>query len=99
MVDVGFSKSLEDCPQTHAQKKCLYFKVRTSNALSSALSAEIEDEIEMKYGLLERANLLWKMLEQMYGSINSKRSSSSAPENILSSSTHFNQDQEEQSSV
>jgi hypothetical protein len=99
MVDVVLSQALEDCPQTQAQKKFLYLEVRTSNALSSALSAEIEDEIEMKYGLLERANLLWKMLEQMYGSINSKRSSSSAPENILSSSTHFNQDQEEQSSV
>jgi hypothetical protein len=35
----------------------------------------------------------------MYDSSNSKRSSSSEPENISSSSTHFNQDQEEQSSV
>jgi hypothetical protein len=63
------------------------------------LSAEIKDEIEMEYGCLERANLLWKVLEQMYGSSNSKRSSSSASENISSSSTHCDQDQEEQSSV
>jgi hypothetical protein len=39
------------------------------------------------------------VLEQMYGSSNSKRSSSGAPENISSSSTHCDQDQEEQSSV
>jgi hypothetical protein len=35
----------------------------------------------------------------MYSSSNSKRSSSSALENISSSSTHFDQDQEGQSSV
>jgi hypothetical protein len=39
------------------------------------------------------------VLEQMYGSSNSKKSSSSAPENISSSFTHFDQDQDEQSSV
>jgi hypothetical protein len=39
------------------------------------------------------------VLEQMYGLSNSKKSSSSAPENISSLSTHFDQDQEEQSSV
>jgi hypothetical protein len=69
-----------------------------SNALSSALSAEIKHEIEMEYGWLERANLLWKVLEQMYGSNNSKKSSPSAPENISSSSTLFDQSQEGQSS-
>jgi hypothetical protein len=53
----------------------------------------------MEYGWSERANLLWKVLEQMYDSSNSKKSSSSAPENISSSFTHFDQDQEEQSSV
>jgi hypothetical protein len=63
------------------------------------LSAKIIDEIEMEYGLLERANVLWNVLEQMYGSSNSKRSSSTTPENISSSSTHFDQDQEDQSSV
>jgi hypothetical protein len=63
------------------------------------LSAEIKDEIKMLYGWPERANLLWKVLEQMYGSSNSKKSSSSALENISSSSTHFDRDQEEQSSV
>jgi hypothetical protein len=88
---------LKDCSQTQAHKKCLYLEAHASNALSSALSAEIKDEIEIEYGLLKIANLLWKVLEQIYGSSNSKRSSSSDPENILSSSTHF--DQEEQSSV
>jgi hypothetical protein len=63
------------------------------------LSAEIKDEIEIECDLLERANLLWKVLEKMYVSSNSKKSSSSAPENISSSSTHFDQDQEVQSSV
>jgi hypothetical protein len=102
MVDICHSHTLEDCPQTQGQKKCLYLKAHTSNALSSALSAEIKDEIKMEYGWLERANLLWKVLEQMYGSSNSKRLSSSAPENISSSSsssTHCDQDQEQQLSV
>jgi hypothetical protein len=67
--------------------------------LSSGLSAEIKDEIEMDYGWLERANLLWKVPEQMYGSSSRKRSLSCAPKNISSSSTHCDQDQEEQSSV
>jgi hypothetical protein len=26
IVDVGLSHALEDCPQTQAQKKCLYFE-------------------------------------------------------------------------
>jgi hypothetical protein len=52
----------------------------------------------MECGWLERANLLWKVLEQMYGSSNSNKSSSSAPENISSSSTLFDQSQEGQSS-
>jgi hypothetical protein len=99
MVDVGLSHALEDCPQIQAQKKCLYLKVHTSNGLSSVLSAKIKDEIEMEYGCPERANLLWKVLEQMYGSSNRKKSSSSAPGNISSSSIYFDQDQEEQSSV
>jgi hypothetical protein len=34
------------------------------------LSAEIKDKIEMEYGLLERANLPWKVFEQMFGSSN-----------------------------
>jgi hypothetical protein len=63
MVDVDISHALEDCPQTQAQKKCLYLKVHTSNSLSSALSAKIKNEVEMKYGWPERANLLWKVLE------------------------------------
>jgi hypothetical protein len=62
------------------------------------LSAEIKDEIEMEYDWLERVNLLWKVLEQMYGSSNSKKSSSSAPENISSLSVLFDRSQEGQSS-
>jgi hypothetical protein len=63
------------------------------------LSAEIKDEIKIEYGLLERTNLLWKTLEQMYGSSNDKRLSSNIIENISSSSIHTDQDLEEQSSV
>jgi hypothetical protein len=53
IVDVGFSPALEDCPQTQMQEKCLYLKAHASNALSSALSAEIEDMIEMEYVCLK----------------------------------------------
>jgi hypothetical protein len=50
----------------------------------------------MEYGLLECANLLWKTLEQMYGSTNDKRlSSTNVPENISSSHMSIDQDQEE----
>jgi hypothetical protein len=64
------------------------------------LSAEIKDEIKMEYGLLERANLLSKALEEIFSSSNDKRSSStSIPENISSSYIHINQDQEEKSSI
>jgi hypothetical protein len=97
MVDICLSHTLKDCPQTQGKKKCLYLKTHASNALSSALSAEIKDEIKMEYGWLERANLLWKVLEQMYVSSNSKKSSSSAPKNISSPSTLFDQSQEGQS--
>jgi hypothetical protein len=100
MIDVGLSDALEDCSQTQAQKKFLYLKSHASNALSSALSEEIKDEIEMEYDLLERANLLWKVLEHMFGSSDDKRSSSTKLlENVSSSSIHIDQDQEEQSSV
>jgi hypothetical protein len=58
MIDVDISHVLEDCPQTQAQKKYLYLKAHASNALSSALSAEIKDEIKMEFGWSERANLL-----------------------------------------
>jgi hypothetical protein len=99
MVDVGISHALEDCPQTQAQKKCLYLETHISNGLSSALCAEIKNEVEMEYGWTKRAKLLWKVLEQMYGSSNSKKSLSSALENISSSSsTLFDQSQEGQSS-
>jgi hypothetical protein len=97
MVDICLRHTLEDCPQTQGQK-CLYLKVYAYNVLSSALSAEIKDKIKMEYGLLERANLLWKTLEQMYDSSNRKKSSPSALENISSSSTLFDQSQEGQSS-
>jgi hypothetical protein len=73
MVNVGLSHALEDCPQTHAQKKCLYLEAHASNALSSALRAEIKDETEMEYGLLERANLLFNVLEQVFGSSDDMR--------------------------
>jgi hypothetical protein len=63
MVDIGFSHALEDCPQTQVQEKCLYLKAPAFKALSSTLSAEIEDKLKMEYGLLESANLLWKVLE------------------------------------
>jgi hypothetical protein len=98
MVDIGLSHALEDCPQTQAQKKYLYLEAYASNALSSALSIEIKNEIKMEYGWPKRANLLWKVLEQIYGSSNSKKSSSSAMKNILSSSTLYDQSQEGQSS-
>jgi hypothetical protein len=58
MVDVGFSHAVVDCSQTLAQDKCLYLEAHASKALSSALSAEVEDIIKMEYGLLECANLL-----------------------------------------
>jgi hypothetical protein len=80
---------LEDCPQTQAQKKCLYLKFHTSNDLSSALSAEIKNEVEIEYGWPERANPLWKVLEQMYDSNNSKKLSSNAMKNISSLSTLY----------
>jgi hypothetical protein len=50
IVDISLSYTLEDCPQTQGQKKCLYLKAHASNVLSSALSVEIKDEIEMEYG-------------------------------------------------
>jgi hypothetical protein len=50
MIDIGISHTLEDCPQTQGQKKCLYLEARVSIALCSVLSAEIKDEIEMEYG-------------------------------------------------
>jgi hypothetical protein len=52
MVDIGLSHTLEDCPQTQAQKKCLYLETHASNALSSALSAEIKNEVKMEYCLV-----------------------------------------------
>jgi hypothetical protein len=95
MVDVSFSHALEDCPKTQVQEKCLYLEAHASKDLSSALSAEIEDMIEIEYGLLKSANLLWKTLEQMFGSSNDKRSLTiSILENISSSSMHVDQDQE-----
>jgi hypothetical protein len=50
MVDIDLSHAPEDCPQTQAQKNCLYLEAHASNALSSALSVEIKDEIKMEYG-------------------------------------------------
>jgi hypothetical protein len=87
-----------ELPSNTSTKKCLYLEAHASNDLSSALSAEIKDEVKMEYGWHERANLLWKVLGQMYGSSSSKKSSSSAPENISSLSTLFDQSQEGKSS-
>jgi hypothetical protein len=64
MVDIGISHTLEDCPQTQGQKKCLYLEARVSIALYSVLSAEIKDEIEMEYGWLKRANLFRRCLSK-----------------------------------
>jgi hypothetical protein len=89
MIDIAISHVLQDCPQTQAEKKCLYLKAYASNTLSSALSTEIKNEIKMEYCWSERSNLLWKVLEQMYDSSNSKKSSSSATKNISSSSTLY----------
>jgi hypothetical protein len=97
MVDVGLSQALEDCPQIQVQKNCLHLKAHASNALSGALSAEIKDEMKMEYGLLQRANILWKVHEQMLGSSNNKRSSSKVLGNSSSSYMHISQ--EEQSSI
>jgi hypothetical protein len=41
----------------HKRKKCLYLEAHTSNGLSSALIAEIKNEVAMEYGWPERANL------------------------------------------
>jgi hypothetical protein len=49
---------LEDCLQIQAQKKYLYLEAHASNGLSSALSAEIKDEIEIEYGWPKKINLL-----------------------------------------
>jgi hypothetical protein len=49
MVDICLSHTLEDCPQTQAQKKCLYLEAYASNALSSALSAEIKNKVKIEY--------------------------------------------------
>jgi hypothetical protein len=82
---------------SNTSKKCIYLEVHASNALSSALSAEIKDNIEIEHGLLERANLLWKIFEKIFGSSNDKISSSTnILENIPSSYIHIDQDQEEQ---
>jgi hypothetical protein len=47
-----------------------------------SVEVEVEGMIKMEYGLLESANILWKMLEKIYGSSNDKRSSST---NVLES--------------
>jgi hypothetical protein len=62
------------------------------------LSAEIKGKIEMEYGWFEKTNFLWKVLEEMFGSSNDKKSSSNILEKISSSSTLFDQSQEGQSS-
>jgi hypothetical protein len=80
---------------THKCKRNDYLEAHASNALSSTLSVEIKDKIEMEYELLERANLLWKELDKMFGSSNNKRSSSNVSKNFSSSLVHIDQGQEE----
>jgi hypothetical protein len=50
MIDVNISHDLKDCTQIQTQKKYLYLKAHTSNALFSVFSVEITDEFEMKHG-------------------------------------------------
>jgi hypothetical protein len=38
----------------------MYLEAHASNVLSSTLSIEIKDEIEIEYGLLDKVNLLWE---------------------------------------
>jgi hypothetical protein len=47
IVDICLSHTLDDCPQIQGQNKCLYLEAHASNALSSVLSAEIKNEIEI----------------------------------------------------
>jgi hypothetical protein len=49
---------LRRLPSNSSAKKCLYLEAHASNDLSSALSAEIKNEVEMEYDWPERANLL-----------------------------------------
>jgi hypothetical protein len=57
------------------------------------LSAQVEEMVKMEYGLLESANLLWKAVEQIYGSSIEERSSSTiALESISSLIMHMDQD-------
>jgi hypothetical protein len=58
MVDICFFHGLEDCPQIQAQEKYLYLESHASKALSSVLTAEVEDMIKIEYNLLDCANLL-----------------------------------------
>jgi hypothetical protein len=37
-------------PSNTSAKKCLYLKAYASNALSSALSAEIKNKVKIEYG-------------------------------------------------
>jgi hypothetical protein len=81
MVDIGISHTLEDCPQTQG-KRNVYISKSMHLMIYLVPCAEIKDEIKIEYGWFERANLLWKVLEQMYGLSNSKKSSPNALTNI-----------------
>jgi hypothetical protein len=97
IVDVAFSHTLDDYPQTQVQEKCLYLKAHAFNAVSSALSSKVKDTIEMKYGFLEGANLHWMALEQIYGWSKNEISLLKNDFEMISYSTiSFDQDQEEQ---
>jgi hypothetical protein len=94
------SHALEDCPQTQAQEKCLYLKAHAFKALSSGLSAEVEDMIGIESSFLENANLLSKALKEIYGSNNIGKSSMKiASTNISVSKEHIDQEQVVQSKI
>ncbi|TVU26080.1 hypothetical protein EJB05_28609, partial [Eragrostis curvula] len=87
---IGFSHALDYYNLTKGQEKCSYLEAHAYNALSSALSACVEDVIFKKYRLLESAHLLWVALKETYGSREDTISSSEFEPEIPTSSTSFN---------
>jgi hypothetical protein len=56
---------LECLPSNTSIKKCIYLEAHASNILSSVLSAKIKEEIKMKYGLVEKANVWLKRWQEI----------------------------------
>ncbi|TVU17092.1 hypothetical protein EJB05_33105, partial [Eragrostis curvula] len=96
--DIGFSHALDYYNLIKGQEKCLYLEAHAYNALSSALSAGVEDVIFKKFGFLESAHLLWMALKETYGSREDTLSSSEFEPEIPTSSTSFNVQEVKQSS-